>query len=62
MEKPVCKLVGTDGNVYSIIGKVSEALKKAGMKDKAKEFTEKAFSSGSYDDVLVLCHEYVDVR
>ena len=62
MSKPVCKLVGTDGNVFSIIGKVSNTLKKAGLPEQAKEFTGKAFSSGSYDDVLALTMECVDVE
>jgi hypothetical protein len=60
--KPTCKLVGTDGNVFAIIGKVSSTLKKAGLADKAKEFTSKAFTAGSYDEVLAMCFDYVDVE
>lgn len=60
-KKPKVKLVGTDGNVFSIIGKVSGALKRAGMEEQAKEFTKKAFTSKSYDEVLGLCFEYVEV-
>jgi hypothetical protein len=61
-KKPKCKLIGEDGNVFNIIGLVCRALNAAGQKDKAKEFREKAITSHSYDAVLVLCHEYVDVR
>jgi hypothetical protein len=60
--KPACKLVGTDGNVFSIIGRVKQALKKAGQEDRAREFVEKAFRAGSYDEVLRLCMDYVEVR
>ncbi|MCL6505902.1 MAG: hypothetical protein K6T59_02655 [Bryobacteraceae bacterium] len=60
--KPACKLVGTDGNVFSVIGRVKEALKKAGRDDHAREFVEKAFRAGCYDEVLRLCMEYVEVR
>ena len=60
--KPVCKLVGTDGNAFSIIGKVSQTLKKSGLREQATEFTKKAFGAGSYNEVLQLCMEYVDVR
>ena len=60
--KPPCKLTGIDGNVFSIIGTVSKALQKAKMSDRAKEFKEKAFSAPSYDAVLRLCFEYVDVE
>lgn len=56
------KLTGTDGNVFSIIGKVSGALRRAGLKDEAKEFTSTAMSSDSYDAVLILCMETVDVQ
>lgn len=62
MKKPIVKLVGQDGNVFNIIGLISSALKKAGMVSEAKEFTSKAFSSESYDAVLVLSMEYCDVR
>jgi len=62
MSKPICKLVGTDGNVFAIIGNVSKSLKKAGLAEKATEFTSKAFNSGSYDEVLQLAMEYVEIE
>jgi len=55
------KLVGEDGNVFSIIGKVSRELKKAGFKDEMREFQERAFRCGSYNEVLQLVLEYVEV-
>ena len=60
--RPPCKLIGTDGNVYSIIGRVRRALVVDGQDSRAREFVERAFSSGSYDAVLALCLEYVDVK
>ena len=60
--KPICKLVGTDGNVFSVIGNVSTALRRGGHIDKVEEFQEKAFRCGSYDEVLRLCHKYVEVQ
>lgn len=60
--KPPCKLIGTDGNVFSIIGRVKQALKKAGQEDQAREFVEKAFQVRSYNEVLALCTDFVDVR
>ena len=59
--KPVCRLVGTDGNVFSIIGHVRRTLRTAGQADQAQEFTDRAFKAGSYDEVLQLCMEYVEV-
>ncbi len=61
-KKPKVKLTGEDGNVFSIIGRISGALKKAGQADKAKEFTDKAFAAGSYDEVLQLAMTYCDVE
>jgi hypothetical protein len=52
---------GTDGNVFSIIGTVSKALKNAGYKEEAKAFTQEAFSQKSYDDVLSLVCDTVNV-
>ena len=60
--KPTCMLIGEDGNVFNIIGRVSKALKKAGLADQANEFTGKAFRSESYDSVLQLATEYVEVE
>jgi len=59
--KPQCQLTGVDGNVFVIIGTVSKTLKRAGLDDKAKEFSNKAMQQESYDNVLRLCFEYVDV-
>lgn len=62
MEKPIVKLSGEDGNVFNIIGRVTKALRRAGQPDKAKEFVQKATSSESYDAVLQLCFDYVEVE
>jgi hypothetical protein len=59
-KKPFVQLSGEDGNVFSIIGRVSKALKRAGQPDKAKEWVAKATLQKSYDDVLMLVHDYVD--
>ena len=59
--KPKCKLIGTDGNVFVLAGKVSKALRDAGQPDKAQEFEGKLFKCCSYDDALNLMQEYVEV-
>ena len=38
--RPACKLIGAEGNVLSIIGRVQHALRKAGQDDRAREFVE----------------------
>jgi hypothetical protein len=60
--KPTCNLKGVDGNVFSVIGHVSKTLKKAGLKDKAKEFAEIAMKQNSYDSVLSLIPEYTEIE
>lgn len=61
ISKPECQLTGTDSNVFIIIGKVSKTLKQDGQPERAKEFSDKAMQGKSYDEVLQLCFQYVDV-
>jgi hypothetical protein len=60
--KPVCKLTGTDGNVFFLAARVGKALKKAGQADKADEMYERLRTCPSYDASLQLFMAYVDVR
>jgi hypothetical protein len=60
-DKPRCKLVGTDGNVFALAGRVTSALNKAGQADQAKEFSERLWECKSYDEALQLMMKYVDV-
>lgn len=62
MKKPICQLSETDGNVFCIIGRVYKILKDNGLQQKADEFRAKAMKSDSYDSVLKLCFEYVEVE
>lgn len=59
--KPKVKLTGEDGNAFIIIGKVSKALRKAGLGDQVEEYQNKA-TSGDYDHLLQVTMEYVDVE
>ncbi len=56
-----CTLVGEDGNVFNVIGPVRAALRGAGQERAAAEFVERAFRCRSYDEVLALVQEYVEV-
>ena len=59
-KKPKCKIVGEDGNVFLIIGKVRRALRDAGQVKESHEWAEKAVKCKSYDAVLQLIFKYVD--
>ncbi len=55
------ELSGVDGNVFSILGKVRSALRKAKVPNEdIQEFTDEA-TSGDYDHALQTCMDYVDV-
>lgn len=56
------QLTGEDGNAYSIIGRIAKALRREVSNDAATEFTTAAFDCGSYDELLVLAMETVDVQ
>jgi hypothetical protein len=62
MEKPKCKLIGEDGNVFAIIGKVCKTLRECGLNEEAETFKKSSFECASYDEVLQLLHDYVDVE
>ncbi len=54
-------LTGTDGNAFSIIGKVAKALRRASVPPAiVSEFTKEA-TSGDYDHVLATAFAWVDV-
>lgn len=56
------KLVGTDGNAFSVIGAVSRALRTNGVaSDKVKQFQDEAMS-GDYCKLLQTCRKYVNIR
>jgi len=60
-EKPKCKLIGTDGNVFALAGLVVQCLKRAGSTEKATEFANRLIECESYNEALVLMQEYVEV-
>jgi hypothetical protein len=53
------KLVGEDGNAFAIMGRVSKALRRAGLVDVADEFMGEA-TSGDYAHLLETVLEYVE--
>lgn len=59
-DKLHCPLVGTDGNVFSIIGTVARCLRDAGQRDRARDWLADATASTSYDQVIEKVFTYVD--
>ena len=62
MNKPICKLIGEDGNVFNLLGKVSKVLKRNNLHDQVKEMTDRVFNSSSYDEALRIFVDYVEIE
>jgi len=60
--KPSVKLIGEDGNIFSILGRVSRTLKEDGKEEQAKEVSERVMASSSYGEALQIIMEYVEVE
>ena len=59
-KRPRMKLIGEDGNIFSILGRASSLLRENGMPDRAKEMSERVFQSGDYAAALGIISEYVE--
>lgn len=62
MGKFVIDLRGPDGNVYMVLAKVCTRLKEMGEDKLAAQLKEHALQQRSYEDVLKLVQEYVQVE
>jgi len=60
-KKPKVKLVGTDGNAFSLIGKCCEAMRVAKISKEVIEEFKKEVLSSDYNNVLVTCCKYCEV-
>lgn len=56
------RLVGTDGNAFALLGKVRQALRRAGYTTEFIEgFTQDA-TAGNYDELLQCIMRYIEVE
>ena len=60
--KPICKLVGQDGNIFNLINIVSKVLKNNDLHDEVKEMTDRIFNSRSYNEALRIISDYVEIE
>lgn len=58
--KPAVQLVGTDGNVFALLGTCTRALRRDGLRAEASELTNRVMAAASYDDALQIMLQYVD--
>ncbi len=59
--RPRVRLVGQDGNAFAIIGRVCEALRKAGAPAETIVQYRRESMSGDYDNVLATAMKYCEV-
>ena len=58
-EKPMCPIIGANGNIFNILGIASRTLKENDMADEAQEMYSRVTSSGSYEEALGIITEYI---
>ncbi len=56
------KLTGEDGNAFAILGKVSQALRRAGVSKEDREAFRQEATSGDYDNLLATAMRWVEVE
>ena len=61
-EKPQMDLLGQDGNIFSILGRASRLLKRAGRKEQSDEMFQRVTACGDYNKALHIISEYVDTE
>ena len=62
-EKPVCELVGQDGNIYNLLGIASRTLKECGLREQADEMWQRVTGGDCHDyhAALGVIGEYVNI-
>lgn len=61
-ERPKMKLSGQDGNVYSILRRASDLLRRNGQSKQAEEMRKHVLDSKSYNQALHIISEYVETE
>jgi len=60
-KKPICKLIGEDGNIFNLLAIARRSLLRAGLKQEAEEMVDRVTSSNSYGEALRIIGEYVEI-
>lgn len=57
-----CALVGTDGNIYALLGRARQALRRGGRPDLVEPMTKEVLASKSYEEAIGHICEYVEAE
>ena len=60
--KPVAEVTQYNGNVFMTLGVCMKALKRADLRDQAKEMGDRVMKSEDYDESLSIMGEYCDLE
>ena len=55
-------LIGKDGNAFSILGRVTKAMRQAGISQDERAAFQKEATSGNYDHLLQTITKWVEVK
>ncbi len=61
-QRPACRLVGEDGNIFAVLGNARKALKRVGLAVHELRRHKRATDAGSYNAALAVVMEYVEVE
>lgn len=61
MNKPKCKLIGENGNIFNLMAIARKTLVRADMKDEADEMIAKVKQCKSYYEALATIGDYVEI-
>lgn len=56
------EVIGEDGNIFNIVGKVVKVMKHNGYKELANEMKKEVFEQKSYDSALQIIGSYVHLE
>ena len=61
--KPECKLIGENGNIFNLVAIASRTLREHGLQEQAEELTNKILNgeANSYHHALAIIMEYVEI-
>lgn len=61
-KKPTCKLIGTDGNIFALMGRATECLRKHNLHHQVSDMRNDVMNSKSYSEALLKLMDYVKIR
>lgn len=62
--KPICKLIGQNGNIFNLMGITTRVLKEHNLSEQAEEMKNRIMGgeADSYDKALQIIMEYVEIE